>query len=128
MLLKMSTGKNLTDARAALERAARAHRFGVLQVHDLKETFLREGLDLQRECLIYEICSPELAKRVLDQDMAVSALLPCRVSLYEEDGQTVFAAARPSPLFENLDATYLEDIAQEVNLAVIEIVLEAALE
>jgi uncharacterized protein (DUF302 family) len=97
MLLKMSTRKKLVEARAALERAARFHRFAVLQVHDLKETLRKEGLDLQSECLIYEICNSEMAKCVLDQDMAVSALLPCRVSLYEEDGQTVFAAARPTP-------------------------------
>jgi uncharacterized protein (DUF302 family) len=126
--MKMVTRKKLTEARAALERAPRVHRFGVLQVQNLKETLLREGLGLQRECLIYEICNSEMTKRVLDQDMSVSALLPCRVSLYEQDGQAVFAAVRPTLQLENLSVTYLEEIAQEVDLAVIEIVLDAALE
>jgi uncharacterized protein (DUF302 family) len=48
-----------------------------------------KGVELARECLIFEVCQPRQAKKVLDQDMSLSTALPCRISLYEEGGKTL---------------------------------------
>ena len=43
MLIKLSTDKSVSVAAAALQAAVQANHFGVMQVHNLKETNGEEG-------------------------------------------------------------------------------------
>jgi len=52
----------------------------------LRDTLKKKGVDLEMDCRIYEVCSPLQAKRVLEADAAVSAALPCRISVYGSNG------------------------------------------
>ena len=76
MLVKISTDKTVSEAAAALQAAVQATHFGVMQVHNLKETMAKKGVEFGRECLIFEVCQPQQAKKVLDQNMSVSTALP----------------------------------------------------
>ena len=82
MLIKITTDESVTEAAAALKSAVEANHFGVMQVHNLKETMTKKGVDFSRECLIFEVCQPQQAKKVLDENMSVSTALPCRISIY----------------------------------------------
>src|SRR5678816_3124100 len=95
MLVKTSTDKTVSETAAALQTAVQANRFGVMQIHNLKETMMKKGVEFARECLIFEVCQPQQAKKVLDQNMSVSTALPCRISIYEESGKTVLATLKP---------------------------------
>ena len=88
MLIKLSTKKTVSETAAVLHAAVEANHFGVMQVHNLKETMAKKGVEFDRECLIFEVCQPQQAKKVLDQNMSVSTALPCRISIYEEGGKT----------------------------------------
>lgn len=68
-------------------RPPSTNRFGVMQVHNLKETMIKKGMEFPRVCLIFEVCQPQQAKKVLEQNMSVSTALPCRISIYEEGGE-----------------------------------------
>jgi uncharacterized protein (DUF302 family) len=83
MLVKLSTDKTVTETAAALQTAVQANHFGVMQVHNLKETMNKKGVEFTRQCLIFEVCQPQQAKKVLDQNMSVSTALPWRISIYE---------------------------------------------
>jgi uncharacterized protein (DUF302 family) len=48
----------------ALQAAVQANHFGVMQVHNLKETMAKTGMEFERECLIFEVCQPQQAKKV----------------------------------------------------------------
>ena len=76
MLITLATEKTVSEAAAALQAAVQANYFGVMQVHNLKETMTKKGVEFARECLIFEVCQPEQAKKVLDQNMSVSTVLP----------------------------------------------------
>ncbi len=39
----------------ALQAAVQANHFAVMQVHNLKETMVKKGVEFVRECLIFEI-------------------------------------------------------------------------
>lgn len=78
MLIRLSTNKTVTAAAASLQAAVEVNHFGVMQVHNLKETMTKKGVDFARECLIFEVCQPQQAKKVLDENMSVSTALPCR--------------------------------------------------
>ncbi|PIS01153.1 MAG: hypothetical protein COT84_04070, partial [Chlamydiae bacterium CG10_big_fil_rev_8_21_14_0_10_35_9] len=76
MLITFSSSKRISDVTQALEAAVKSHQFGVMQIHDLKKSMMKKGIEFERDCLIFEICQPEQAKKVLDQNMSISAALP----------------------------------------------------
>ena len=126
MLFKISTNKTVTEAAAALQDAVPANHFGVMQVHNLKETMVKKGVEFARECLIFEVCQPQQAKKVLDQDMSVSTALPCRISIYQEGGQTILATLKPTTLLALFNVPQLKPVAQEVEDTMVKIMTEAA--
>ena len=126
MLIKLSTEKTVSEAAAALNDAVQANQFGVMQVHNLKETMAKKGVEFDHECLIFEVCQPKQAKKVLDQNMSMSTVLPCRISIYEEGGKTIIAALRPTLLLAMFNSPQLGDVAQEVEDSMIKIMKTAA--
>ncbi len=58
MLIKLSTNKTVTAAAASLQSAVEANHFGVMHVHNLKETMNKKGVEFTRKCLIFEVCQP----------------------------------------------------------------------
>ena len=128
MLVKLSTHKSVSDAAAALQAAVQANHFGVMQIHNLKETMAKKGVEFTRECLIFEVCQPQQAKKVLDENMSVSTALPCRISIYEEDGKTILATLKPTTLLAMFHTPKLEPVAQEVEATLVKIMKEAAAE
>ena len=115
-----------TCALPILQAAVEANHFGVMQVHNLKETMAKKGVEFERECLIFEVCQPQQAKKVLDQNMSVSTALPCRISIYEEGGKTILASLRPTILLGMFDSPQLEGVAKEVEDTIVKIMTETA--
>ena len=126
MLVKLSTDKTVSEAAAALHAAVQANHFGVMQVHNLKETMAKKGVEFDRECLIFEVCQPQQAKKVLDQNMSVSTALPCRISICEEGGKTILATLKPTILLAMFHTPQLEEVAREVEDTLVRIMNEAA--
>jgi len=126
MLVKVTTNKSVSETTAALLVAVQANHFGVMQVHDLKETMNKKGVDFARECLIFEVCQPQQAKKVLEQDMSVSTALPCRISLYVEGDKTILAALKPTTLLGMFGTPQLKEVAQQVEDTLVKIMNEAA--
>jgi uncharacterized protein (DUF302 family) len=126
MLFKLSTDKTVSETAAAVQAAVEANHFGVMQVHNLKETMTKKGVEFARECLTFEVCQPQQAKKVLDQNMSVSTALPCRISVYEENGKTVLATLKPTTLLAMFNIPSLEPVAQDVENTLVKIMNEAA--
>ena len=126
MLIKSPTEKTVSEAAAALHAAVQANHFGVMQVHNLKETMNKKGVEFARECLIFEVCQPQQAKKVLEENMSVSTALPCRISIYEEGGKTTLATLKPTTLLATFNTPQLKGVAQEVEETIVKIMKEAA--
>lgn len=126
MLFKLTTHKTVSATAAALQAAVQSNHFGVMQVHNLKETMAKKGVEFAHECLIFEVCQPQRAKKVLDQDMSVSTTLPCRISIYEEGGKTILATLKPTTLLAMFNVPQLKQVAQEVEATIVKIMKETA--
>ena len=126
MLIRLSTDKSVSETAAALEAAVQANHFGLMQVHNLKETMAKKGVVFARECLIFEVCQPQQAKKVLEENMSVSTALPCRISIYEEGGKTILATLKPTTLLAMFATPQLKGVAEEVEGAIVKIMQEAA--
>ena len=126
MLITLATDKTVSETAASLQAAVEANHFGVMQVHNLKETMAKKGVVFARECLIFEVCQPQQAKKVLDENMSVSTALPCRISIYEEGGKTILATLKPTALLAMFNTPQLKGVAREVEDTRVKIMQEAA--
>lgn len=126
MLFKLSTHKTVKEAADALQIAVTANKFGVMHVHNLQETMNKKGVEFDHECLVFEVCQPQQAKKVLEQNMRVSTALPCRISIYEEEGQTLLATLKLTTLLALFNTPQLEGVAKEVEDTIMKIMKEAA--
>ena len=126
MLITRTTDKTVSEAATALENAVQAHHFGVMQVHNLQETMVKKGVEFDRACLIFEVCQPQQAKKVLDENMSFSTALPCRISIYEEGGKTILATLKPTTLLAMFNSPQLAGVAQEVEATIVRIMEDAA--
>ena len=85
----------------------------------------KKGVAFAHECLIVEVCQPLQAKKVLEANMSVCTALPCRISIYEEDGKTMLATLKPTTLLAMFNSPQLEGVAQEVEATIVKIMEEA---
>jgi uncharacterized protein (DUF302 family) len=114
-MLYVRESKETVDAVGKrLEEAAKAHKFGVITVIDLKAKMADKGVAFGPACKVYEVCNPMQAKRVLDKEMNISTVLPCRISLYEQAGCVKVATVLPTQMLAMFAVPELAPVAQEV--------------
>ncbi len=112
------TSKSVEQATADLQEAVKKHGFGVLHVYDLKATLREKGAPIDNECRVLEVCNPQQAQKVLTSDMSMNMALPCRVSVYEEDGRTKIGLMSPKEMLGMMsDRPELKTVAAEVEAA-----------
>ena len=126
MLYQIDSSKSPTEAGKALETAAQKHKFGVLAIHDLQAKMRDKGLDFERACLIYEVCNPQQAKRVLDANVEISTALPCRIAIYQKGAGSALATLRPTLLLKMFGTPGLDPVAADVEQSMIKMMEEAA--
>ena len=126
MYFIVESTKSFDQASADLESAVTRLGFGLLHVHDLGTTLRSKGVDFEEQCRVFEVCNPVQAARVLSTDMRLNMALPCRISVFTENGQTKIGLIKPLQMLSALsqDAELLE-VAQEVEEKTIQMVNEA---
>jgi RNA polymerase-binding protein DksA len=98
----VTTPKAVANAARDLEAAVQKHQFGVMHVYDLKETLTKKGYPLHAECRVFEVCNPKHASQVLQRDMRVNMALPCRISVFEDEGVTHIGTILPTEMLRAL--------------------------
>jgi len=126
MIYQVKARKGISEVARDLEAAAQRHKFGVMGVHDLKAKMQEKGVEFDRDCLIFEICNPQQAKRVLEKNAEISTALPCRISVYQEGDEVVLATLKPTAMLELFETAGLGPVAKEVEEAIFTIMQEAA--
>jgi uncharacterized protein (DUF302 family) len=122
MLYVQEVTGSIDDIVGKIEQIAKDNNFGVLDIHDLKKKMAAKGVDFAPECRIIEICNPNLAKEVLENNMVISTVLPCRISVYEEDGKVKIATIRPTYLLDFFNSPALKSVAQSIEEMIIKII------
>ncbi|MBI2528372.1 MAG: DUF302 domain-containing protein [Candidatus Rokubacteria bacterium] len=126
MLHIVESRKSMDQLSKDLEAAVARHKFGVLGVHDLRETMAKKGVEFARPCRIFEVCNPHQAKKVLEANLEISTALPCRISAYEEGGGTRLATIKPTAMIALYPNPELREVAEEVERTLEAIMAEAA--
>jgi len=107
--------KSFDQASADLEVAVKANGFGVLYIHDLGNTIRSKGITFENQVRIFEVCNPVQASKVMSIDMRLNMALPCRISVFAENGKTKIGLIKPMGILSSLsqDPTLLQ-IAKEI--------------
>lgn len=107
--------KSFEQAADDLDAAVKRHGFGVLFVHDIGNTLRGKGVEFVNQCRVFEVCNPLQASKVMASDMKLNMALPCRISVYTEEGKTLIGMIKPSGILTTLSQDpALEVIAKEV--------------
>lgn len=111
----VESGKSFDQASEDLQASVAKHDFGVLHVHDLGATLRSKGVDFTEQCRVFEICNPKQASKVMGADMRLNMALPCRISVYTENGKTWIGMIKPQAVLSGLSSDpVLEPVAAEV--------------
>ncbi len=126
MYYVVGTTKSFQQASEDLDAAVKRNGFGVLHVHDLGETLRSKGIPFSEQCRIFEVCNPQQAARVLAADMRLNMALPCRISVFTENGSTRLGLVRPVQMLAALsDDPDLRAVAAEVESKTVQMIDEA---
>lgn len=74
---------------AELEKTAAEMKWGIPHKYDLQATLKGKGFEVA-PVTVMSICKPELSNVILssNDERLVSAMMPCRVAIYESNGKT----------------------------------------
>lgn len=103
-----TTCQRLTDA-------VPANGFGLLHTHDIHGTLNAKGVDFAPQCRVFEVCNPKRAAEVLAVRMDLANALPCRIAVYERNGDVIVSMIRPTEMLAMLsDDAKLAEVASNV--------------
>ncbi len=120
----LESSKSVAEIARVFPEVCAEYQFGVLGSIDIRQKLQEKGLVFDRECIVFEVCNPQAAKQVLDVNPAISAALPCRISIYQENGKTRIASILPTALLSMFPNPELKPVAEEVERTVVRIMEE----
>ena len=120
----IETDKPFAEVAEALETLPPNHSFRVLAVHDVQETLAEKGFE-RGPLKIVEVCNAGFAHQALTKDADVALFMPCRYTVYEQDGKTIVSLGRPSMIAQLIPGKGLEDLAEKVEQTLKTIMHEA---
>lgn len=114
IVYEKKTDKKLNEAIDSLTEQLKENEFGVLWQLNFKDKLNEKGLDFENDYVVLEVCNPKKAKEVLEKNIHVGYVLPCKMVVREENDQTYIGMTRPEALIGLFDEPGLTDMAKEV--------------
>ena len=109
------TDKSLDEAIKSLEENLIENGFGVLWQLNFKDTLKEKGLEFKDDFVVLEVCDPKQAKEVLERNIHIGYVLPCKMVVRIEDNETYMGMTSPEVLIGLFDEPDLEEVAKEVS-------------
>ncbi|MEJ2138835.1 MAG: DUF302 domain-containing protein [Gammaproteobacteria bacterium] len=123
----VTSTRAVDDTVTRLTEELGSRKFGVLHIHDLHKTLNSKGVPFGPQCQVLEVCNPQQAAKVLSDDIDMNMALPCRISVYEKDGQTCIGMLSPKQTLKLMsDSPQLAEVADEVEAVLVAAIDEAA--
>jgi len=120
----VTTAKSFEEAVEAVTSEVAKAGFRVQHIHDVQATFREKGSERDPYKII-EVCNIKYAKKALDIDPLVGLMMPCKINVYEDKGETKISLMLPSAMSLFFPHAGLEPVADEVE-GILRQVIEAA--
>ncbi|SOC21592.1 uncharacterized protein SAMN05880501_11325 [Ureibacillus xyleni] len=116
------TNKTIEEAIESIEQNLKINKFGVLWQLNLTETLQKKGVDSYRKPYrILEVCNPVEAARVLEHNPLVGYFLPCKITVYEDEGKTKIGLPKPTAMISLINDAELVSIAESIEKILIDV-------
>ena len=103
-----TSNKSVQEIVEKIKEVASKYKFGVQHIHNVKENLKTKGIDFPNECQIVDICNPFIAEQFLSEDMSLSIIMPCKISVYTQDGETTIAMNSLVQLVDDINPDLIE--------------------
>lgn len=123
-LYRLKSEKPFTKVVANLEKNAPENQFRVLVVHDVQATLAEKGFE-RGPLKIIEVCNAGFAHKALGATPDVALFMPCRITIYTENNETIVNLGRPSLIAELMPSAGLNELAEDVEKRLIEIMKQS---
>jgi len=91
MIYTTITAKDIEIVKDELESKAKEAGFGLLHTYEFKQILESKGFPIEKDMTVFELCDPSGAQQALKHSSEISVYLPCRISVYEENGSTTLS-------------------------------------
>lgn len=88
---KIVSNQPIEQITGKVSSACEQSKFALLQTYVYHEIVQSKGFPIKRKVFIYEICQAKVAAAMLTAFPHFSIFMPCKLAIYEENGQTVIS-------------------------------------
>lgn len=106
--------KTPEEAIESLTSSLKEENFGVLWHLNLQEKLNEKGVQFRQPYHILEVCNPAEAERVLSEEPLAGYFLPCKITVYEQNGRTRIGMPKPTALIGFMANDTLSAIATDI--------------
>ena len=117
LIYEKQTNQSVPDAIKKLESTLKEKGFGILWQLNFKDKIQEKGLEFKDDFVVLEVCNPKIAKDVLDKNIHVGYILPCKMVVRSEGENTYIGMASPEVLI-GLVSDELKNLAKEVETTI----------
>jgi len=111
---KRHTDLEFEEAVDKIKASLKEQGFGILTEIDVKET-LKKKLDVDfKKYVTLGACNPPNAYKALQAEKDIGLMLPCNVIVYEDEGNAVIAAIKPTAAMGMIENENLKAIAEQI--------------
>ncbi len=121
MIYIEKSNKSVEEVVKTFEEKISDFKFGILHIHNVKETLKSKGVEFEKQCQILDICNPNYAKEFLSEDMTMSVVMPCKITVYDDNGETNIAMNSLVQLVDDVNPDLI-DRAQDVQDTLLELI------
>ena len=114
IVYEKSTNKSLTEAISSLESNLKESGFGILWQLNFKDKLQEKGLEFKDDFVILEVCNPKQAKEVLEENIQIGYVLPCKMVVRREGDKTYIGMTSPEVLIGLFEGSDLKEVAKKV--------------
>ena len=114
LVYEKSTNKSLTEAISSLESNLKESGFGILWQLNFKDKLQEKGLEFKDDFVILEVCNPKQAKEVLEENIQIGYVLPCKMVVRREGDKTYIGMTSPEVLIGLFEGSDLKEVAKKV--------------
>ncbi|KJS86921.1 MAG: hypothetical protein JM58_06015 [Peptococcaceae bacterium BICA1-8] len=110
----LTTDKKLEQVVDDVKKELRELKFGTLWELDIPAKLKEKDVEFKGKATILEVCNPHQAKKALELNMDVVYFLPCKVVVFEDNGQTKLGMIKPTIFMDMLKDERLQEFALDV--------------
>ena len=119
----VESGRSFDELVEDVQKKIAENGFRVLYVHDVQKTLQDKGFTFPGYKII-ELCNAKFANEVLQADINIGLMMPCKINVYEREGKRFVVGMLPTLISEFFPEASLGNTPEEVENVIKKIINE----